>query len=406
MKMFARYLLSKLTISLSYGIIMCGTLISADAWAQKADSLRWHGFFSQGVIYTDDNNFFGDSTDTSFDFRDVGLGLSWKPQNNLLFSAQFIYRDAGLTSPNGVNLDFAMVNYNFINQLDFGLGIRAGRVKTPYGFYNETRDIAATRPSVLLPQSIYPEAFRDFFHSSDSVVLYGYKSIGNWVVNLDVLAGQSIIDSRSERLLIPVMQEVSINDDHLFVARNLFEYDGGRLRFGFTYAEFDAQIDTVPVLAPPLGILSGDVGLRSRIISFEYNWQHLQFTSEYLRLTTTYNDVFGKGERTSRDREGYYFQLSYRFNDQWRIFSRYDVLHTERDDRSGDSQLLVGRPRSDGFSKDITVGAQYRFNDNWLLAGEIHHIKGTANVDEIENPDKSSLKEDWNLYTLQLSYKF
>lgn len=406
MKIFERYLLSKLAISFSCGLLLCGALISADASAQQLKDLRWHGFLSQGVIHTDENNFFGDSTDTSFDFRDVGLGFSWKPKSNLLLSAQLIYRDAGLTSPNGVNLDFAMVNYSFINRLDFGLGIRAGRVKNPYAFYNETRDIAATRPSVLLPQSIYPEAFRDFFHSSDSVVLYGYKSIGNWVVNVDALAGKANIDNRSERLLIPSLQPASINDDNLFGVRSIFEFDGGRLRIGFTYVEFDAQIDTVPVLAPPAGILPGGVDLKNRIISVEYNWERLQFTSEYLLLKTSYSDVFGPGVRTSREREGYYFQLGYRLNEQWRVFSRYDVSYLDRKDKSGDSQLLIGRPRSDGFSKDITVGAQYRFSDDWLLAGEVHHIKGTSNVADIESPNRSSLKEDWNLYTLQLSYKF
>ncbi|MEH6358760.1 MAG: porin [Pseudomonadales bacterium] len=404
--MFERYLSSKLAVSFSCGILFCGALMSTGASAQQLEDLRWHGFLSQGVIHTDENNFFGDSTDTSFDFRDVGLGLSWKPQSDLLFSAQLIYRDAGLTSPNGVNLDFAMVNYSFINRLDFGMGVRAGRVKNPYAFYNETRDIAATRPSVLLPQSIYPEASREFFHSSDSVVLYGYKSIGDWVVNVDVLAGKAKIDNRSERLLIPSKQDASLKDDNLFGVRSIFEFDGGRLRIGFTYIEFDAQIDTVPVLAPPAGILPGGLDLNSRILSFEYNWERLQLTSEYLRLKVTYDGVFGPGVRITREREGYYFQLGYRLNEQWRIFGRYDVSYPDRKDKSGDSQLLIGAPRSDGFSKDITVGTQYNFSDNWLLAAEVHHIKGTANVAVIENPNRNNLKEDWNLYTFQLSYKF
>jgi len=396
MKMFERYPFGKLA-----GVLLSGLLVCASAFAQQPEELRWHGFFSQGVIHTDENSFFGDSTDTSFDFRDVGLGLSWQPHDRLLFSAQGLYRDAGKTSPNGVNVDYALVNYSLINRLDFGLGLRAGRVKNPFAFYNETRDVAATRPSVILPVSIYAPAFRDIFHSSDSVMLSGYKEAGDWLINFDFLRGEVPFDTRSERLLIPVSQPGSIEDNKLWVARSIVEYDGGRIRFGLTYFTFDSRLDTTPGL-----IFPGDLDVDTYILSFEYNWESLQFTSEYMRIDSIYQDVFVPGLESKRESESYYLQLGYRVNEKLRMFGRYDVYYANRKDKSGNGQLVFGRPKSDGFSKDIVVGAQYHFADNWMLAGEVHHFKGSASLGVIENPDASNVKEDWNLYTLQLSYKF
>ena len=394
MKIFERYLYSNLI-----GVVLMGLLTSADVWAQSHHDVRWHGFVSQGVIHTSENNFFGNSTDTSFDFRDLGLGASWAPQSNLLLSAQAIYRDAGKTSPNGVNIDYAMINYSVINRPDFGFGLRVGRIKNPYGFYNETRDVAGTRPSVLLPKSLYPSAFRELFHSSDSVALHGYKEFNDWLVNVDVLKGRASIDEHTEAWLIPTSQSARIEDNALFVVRSILEYDGGRARFGATYGNFDARVDTMPMFP-------GDMDIHIRALSFEYNWEQFQFISEYSRYDTVFRNIFAPGLTKKRESKGYYFQLGWQLNEKLRLFSRYDVYYPDRNDKSGSGQLLLGRPKSDGFLKDSVVGAQYNFSKHWMLAGEAHFLRGTAALAEIENPVASQVKENWDLYTVQLSYKF
>jgi len=398
MKIFERCLFGKLV-----GTLLSGLLACAGANAGERSDLRWHGFLNQGVIHTDENNLFGDSADTSFDFRDVGVGFSWQAHNRLLISAQAIYRDAGGTSPNGINVDYALLNYSLINRMDFGLGVRAGRVKNPYGLYNETRDVAATKPSILLPMSIYPTAFRDIFHTSDSVVLYGYKELGNWLVNFDLLRGEVPFDKKSERLLIPSPQQASIVDDELWAARSIVEFDGGRMRLGATYVKFDGRIDTV---GGPGRLNPGVMDIDSHIFSFEYNWECYQFTSEYLRTNYIYRGVFAPGLISKRVSDGYYVQLGWQITEKLRAFGRYDNYYSDRNDKSGAGQALLGRPNSDAFIKSLAVGAQYYFSRSLMLAGEIHHINGTTALPVIENPDASRVKEDWNLYTLQLSYKF
>ena len=50
-------------------------------------------------------------------------------------------------------------------------------MKNPLGFYNDTRDVPFTRPSILLPQSIYFDRTRKLAIAADGVHLYGeYRS--------------------------------------------------------------------------------------------------------------------------------------------------------------------------------------------------------------------------------------
>ena len=47
-----------------------------------------------------------------------------------------------------------------------------GRIKTAYGLYNTTRDVPFTRPSIILPQSIYFERTRNLTVSADGADIY------------------------------------------------------------------------------------------------------------------------------------------------------------------------------------------------------------------------------------------
>lgn len=143
-------------------------------------NLQIHGFFSQGWLKsTDNNNVFGNSSSDSgsFDFREIGLNASMRPLSNLQFSVQGLSRTAGNGSPGNIRLDYGFIDYTFSNQENSQLGIRLGRMKNPIGFYNDTRDVPFTRPSILLPQSIYFDRTRKLAIAADGVHLYGeYRS--------------------------------------------------------------------------------------------------------------------------------------------------------------------------------------------------------------------------------------
>src|SRR5687768_4944330 len=146
-------------------------------------NLQIHGFASQAWLKSTGNNVFGNSSSDSgsFDFRELGLNASMRPLPRLQFSVQGLSRWAGNGSPGNIRLDYGFVDYTFFAEEGNQLGIRLGRMKNPLGFYNDTRDVPFTRPSILLPQSIYFDRTRKLAIAADGAHLYGeyHSNLGN-----------------------------------------------------------------------------------------------------------------------------------------------------------------------------------------------------------------------------------
>ncbi len=384
MSMLRNLKLGNLLIALPCLTLM---LMSVSSVSSEINKAQWHGFISQGAIKTSDNRFFGDSENLSFDFTDIAFGINWRPLTRLHLSTQAIYRKAGKTSPDGIKLDYGIVDYNFINNERTGLGSRAGRVKNPYGFYNETRDVAASRPSILLPQSIYPDELRDAFHSSDSVALYAYYQFDNTLLNLDIVYGKPIFNQHVEDILLQDAPSLHFDHQTLLVARAILDYDGGRMRGGVSYSNISAD------LVSPLVM-----NLKFQLLSFEYNADNWQIVSEYQERSFDLENL----PPPKLTAQSYYLQFIYSLSARWRFVSRYDVFYFDKDDKSGRTFDV----KSDAYSNTHTMGIQYKMNESWLLSGELHHIDGSAWLSDLENPNRDSLEGNWNLFTAQVSYQF
>jgi hypothetical protein len=131
-----------------------------------------HGFASLTLVNTTDNNFFGQSDNQiSKDFRDR-VNASWRLTPALQLSAELLSRRAGGTDDGGVRLDYGLLDWTPMSSEEGRAGIRMGRIKTAYGLYNTTRDVPFTRPSIVLPQSIYFERTRNLTVSADGAEVY------------------------------------------------------------------------------------------------------------------------------------------------------------------------------------------------------------------------------------------
>lgn len=159
------------------GLLATLALPAGQAWAEEGvlDTLQMHGFLSQALVITDDNNFFGPSSegDGSLKYTEIGANASIRPHENVLLAAQILSRRAGGDGEDAApSLDYGLIDYQMISNQQRTLGIQVGRFKNPFGFYNQTRDVAFTRPSILLPQSIYFDRTRSLGLSGDGLSLY------------------------------------------------------------------------------------------------------------------------------------------------------------------------------------------------------------------------------------------
>lgn len=379
--------------------------------------LKWHGYVSQGLIYTSDNSFYGDSEDVSWEFTDVALGASWRPIPRLQLSAQGIYRQAGATSRDDVYIDYALADFTVIQNMSWQLGVRGGRIKNPYGLFNDTRDVAMSRPSILLPESIYRDPIRDMFHTSDSISVYGHAYLGDHLIQLDVLHGDPIITDAVKNEFIVAPLAGNLENEEASIARILIESFGGSLRFAYTYTYINVdfqpdsgtqqvQIAPATFLTVPLYGYPGETQVEVDLWSLEYNSAHWQLNAEYQTLDYTTKDVYGPGTALKSPNLGYYVSASYRVDEQWRAFIRYDVYYSDKNDKDGKQyQQSTGRPDHNRFAYDTTFGVRYELNKNWLISMEYHRVKGTAWLPSAEN-NLTQAKESWDLFSAQISYKF
>ncbi|MEO6562186.1 MAG: hypothetical protein ABIN99_03945, partial [Nitrosospira sp.] len=335
---------------------------------------------------SDKNNFFGKSSSDSgsFDFRELGLNASMRPLTRLQFSAQMLSRRAGEGSPGNVRLDYGFIDYTYFSGETSQLGIRLGRMKNPLGFYNDTRDVPFTRPSILLPQSIYFDRTRKLAIAADGVHLYGeYRSnMGNISFQLGT-ARPLVRGAETEVALLGGELPGHFTSEMSYIGRVVYELDEGRLRFALSGSQLNIGYDPAAVDR----LHAGSIRFTPLIFSAQYNAERWSITSEYALRHLEYRDFGVTPLNLNFYGESYYFQGVYRFSPEWEAFTRYDVLYTNRDDRKGlKYAAATGGHAFNRFAKDITVGLRWNVTPEFMLRAEYHHVNGTAWLSTLDNP--------------------
>lgn len=121
----------------------------------KVDGLKFqvHSFASQGFAYSNDNNYLTMNTSQgTFAMTDGGVNLSTQLTDKFRVGAQVYDRNIGELGKWHPTLDFAFADYRFKDWF----GIRAGKVKTVLGLFNDTQDMEFLHTFAILPQSMYP----------------------------------------------------------------------------------------------------------------------------------------------------------------------------------------------------------------------------------------------------------
>ncbi len=373
--------------------------------AERQGDLQVHGFASQAYIKTSGNDVFGDSDKKgSFGFTEIGLNASLRILPRLQISAQALSRRAGKGNSGIPRLDYGFLDYRLFSHEANQFGLRVGRLKNPLGFYNDTRDMAFTRPSILLPQSIYFDRTRNLALSSDAVQLYGETSstsIGNFFFQFGFI--RPIVDDKDTELaLLSNDRPGDLTPKLSYIGRGSYESNDGRLRFSVSGAQVNIGYDPGKFDA----ISAGSIQFSPFIFSAQYNTEHWSLTSEYALRHFKYNN-FGVIPNTDFFGESYYFQGTYRFNPHWEGVLRYDLLFTNREDRDGkEFASRSGQPRYSRFAKDITVGLRWNITPEFMLRAEYHRVNGIAWLSVLDNPSSADTRQHWNLFSVQASYRF
>jgi len=364
-----------------------------------------HGFLTQGAFYTSENNYNGESDGQfSFEQTEIGLNAFWQANEKIDFSAQILYRQAGAVESGDIRLDYGMMDINLFNNIDNQVGLRLGRIKNAIGLYNETRDVAFTTPSILLPQSIYLERSRSLFVSADGAHIYSKHQLADGWLSFDFGYGlmQNDNDEIQKLMFGPIAQGELQAEDASFMGQIKYNIQSDKYIFALSYA--DLTLDYTPGTYDP--IAAGTARFSPYVLSAQYNGEKIGLTAEYYYSRNQFRDFGPYSPDYTPITTNWYLQGSYRLTPKWQTILRYDVNYLNKDDKSGSVFEQIGLPAHMGFTKDWMIGLRWDISPSLMIRGEYHTINGTSWLSSADNKDRHATEQYWDLFALQISYRF
>ncbi len=395
--------------------IICAVVLLSAPQPAEASDWQLHGFLSQGFTISDGNNVNGDSSDGggSFDFREAAVNLSWRPSPRILLAGQVASVRRGKVNTDDVALDYLLADYQAYQGNLGRVGFRAGKLKLPFAFFNESRDAVHSRPGILMPQSIYldNDGARAFgYFSGWGAAVYGDRYYGRHNLAFELLGlSEFAVEDEAEISILRRPASGRFKHERGLLLRILDDIDGGRWRLALSIS--DSLLSYSAGNAPPFD-QSGDFVLQQAFASVQHNREHLSLTAEIVRRRIKLGDLISHpavSSHTDQDSFGFYLQALYRLPSQSAIFLRYDERLREMQDRNGHRQAAAsGLPRHYFFGRDVTLGGNMDLTKHLGLWLELHLVDGVLWVNPLDNPDygNGQAERHWSLVTAMLSYRF
>jgi hypothetical protein len=364
-----------------------------------------HGFAAQGFALSDGNDIIGESTEGNLQYFEIGVNAKVQGPFGLSVSAQELVRRSGGLDDGDLRLDYGFIDWQAVGSAAFDAGVRAGRVKNPFGLFNETRDVVFTRPGILLPSVYYEtQGARSLLFASDGGQAYAGWAHGSQYTSLMVTRAADFDASTDDKRVFFAGSALPLGGDLRFsdflVARVMNDWSAGRVRVAASY--LTANLAYTPAPSDPVPV-SGDIDFALYMLSARYNAERLSLTAEYL-LTHSEGSF---GSPRENDSDAAYVQADYRFAAGWAAMARAEAYFSDRTDRQGDRCTANGAPadRHGCFTLGGGAGLQWQPGEHWGLWAEYYAFDGTALVPTIENPGRSK-EPHWSLFLLMAAYRF
>jgi len=354
--------------------------------------LQVHGFISQGFLLTSANDYLARSSKGSFEFTELGLNFTLPATDRLTLGLQIFSHALGPIGDYRATLDWYSLDYHWRDWL----GIRAGRVKVPFGLYNDSSDIDSARTAILLPQSIYPAANRDFLLAQTGGELYGFKDLGV-AGGLDYrLYGGTIFLDVKQQAGSP-FSVVDLNVPFVAGGRMLWIPPVEGLRLGGSLQFLRLETHLLP--ASSSSSVAVNIPAMLWVASVEYTVRDLLFAAEYSRWRVraeSSNPAMFPETLTFSERA--YALTSYRLSSWLQAGAYYSLLFPNVSQRGGPQ----------GRQLDAALTLRFDVNAYWLIKLEGHYMHGTAGLSSSLNGNRplSTLAPDWALFTVKTTAFF
>jgi hypothetical protein len=361
-------------------------------YAQDLAGIEVHGFATQGFLFSSNNNYLTmESSDGSVRWTDGAVSASDSLTDKFRVGIQLHMYQLGQLGGAHVQIDWASGDYRFNDHF----GIRAGKVKTPIGLFNDSQEVDAIFLWILLPQSAYPIDNRSFFLSHVGGEFYGSVSLGGrraGRLQYRGYAGYSSFDLHGGYVKTLADQGL------IFTTPPGGKIYGGDLRWepplrGLTvgFSGLGADLDgTAP---------AGSLHVPTFFVNAEYaQYQKgkFYFAGEYRREPTNSTVTFGPAAFSDRSDQRIWFAMgSYRLLKKFQVGSYYSHYIN----KGLDTNLPAN------YSKDRVVSGRYDFNAHFYGKIEGHFLQGTG-LGYYESTNPNSLKPNSNMLAAKIGFSF
>lgn len=356
-------------------------------------SLEAHGFVSQGFLYTThQNNYLARTKIGSFEMTEVGLNFTKPITDKLRMGIQLFARDLGPLGNYDITADWFYLDYRWQDWL----GLRVGRVKLPFGLYNEVNDVDSARVPILLPQSMYPIRSRDYLLAQNGGEIYGRYSLGKGgTLDYRGYAGAIFLEASPG-----ATQPAEFNTTYVLGSRVMWETPLDGLRVGGSVQALELYARYAPSAAVPAPITLRIPALLW-VGSLEYAAHDWLIAAEYGRWYVRYlssNQAIFADVTDPVTSERAHLMVSYRVTAWFQPGVYYSMMFPNIATRFGRHNQ----------QHDVAATARFDINNHWLVKLEAHYMNGTADLQTSLNDNRplSTLANDWVLLMVKTTAHF
>jgi hypothetical protein len=362
---------------------------AADGDLPAASSIAVHGFVSQGAIKSTANDYLVDSSRGSFAFSEAGINLTTQLTDKLRAGMQLFAYQLGTLGNYNAKADWLYLDYRARDWF----GLRVGRVKLPFGLYNDISDIDAARVPILLPSSIYPLTNRNFFLAQTGGEVYGYVGLGRGGAIDYRLYGGTIVIDLPNQVGSPV-QIANFGIPWATGGRVLWETPVDGLRLGGSWLILKFETTLLYPMPPPL---VANIMVYAGIGSIEYSARDLLLGAEYAQTrsdTTSSSDPMMIPEIATVS-EGGYGLAAYRIRPWLQPGVYYSFYYPNRNVRDGRQNM----------HHDVAATLRFDINAHWIVKLEAHFNHGTARITG-NAMSRAMAPENWGLFLIKTTAYF
>jgi hypothetical protein len=355
-----------------------------------------HGFASQAFLASDNNNYLSMPTSQgSFAFTDFGANVSLQLTGQFRVGAQVYDRNMGELGNWHPELDWASGDYRFKDWL----GIRAGKVKTVLGLYNDTQDLESLHTWALLPQSMYPLDLRGTTIAHIGGDCYGDISLKR-LGTLSYTAWAGLVPND------PYGGRAAYNSDPTTRGARS---EGGDLRWNTLLKGLLAGLSYIDSASREKGIDALGLPYTGRSKKNETPQFYLQYVHGGLRLDAEYRRAYRdelvfdvhQPPAIEIDSRSVYGSASYRISKRLEIGAYYSRFYFDWADKLSDP---------DNHIFDKVAAVRLDLTSHWDVKIEGHFMNGYGSGDAFrgfylqDNPQ--GFKPDTNLLVIRTGVQF